>query len=174
MFKFWIFVDQFKEKSKLDSDGRSRKKIWESKRPLHCGLNWHSVLSDLDEQILELIEKKGSRDFHCKACGTVMKLLQHMKDHVEAKHIEQGIILCPFCKSCFKSRKSLRKHFVVMHKDLGNQNVMGVRCPFCEMIVKSRSTLADHLVRFHRRESSQLLPNSARPMWEKELLKPSR
>ena len=71
--------------------------------------------SELDETLNSMIEKSENRlAIHgqrradvCKVCGKEGK---HIKDHIEANHLEGIQIPCNHCDAIFRSRNALRKH----------------------------------------------------------------
>ena len=73
--------------------------------------------SDLDLQILELIEKSWNGVWKCKVCGKTTKQLCHIKEHAET-HIEGMSHACNICNKMFPNRKSLRNHTYKNHRTL--------------------------------------------------------
>ena len=71
--------------------------------------------TELDEKEKSLMEKTQNRDskgqfaFLCKICGKEGQG-PHIKDHIEANHLEGVVIPCNFCEKTFRYRDSLRKH----------------------------------------------------------------
>ena len=62
----------------------------------------------LDQQILSMMEKTNS-EWKCNVCGKISKK-SHIKDHIEAIHIEAGPHPCKYCGKLYKTRDSLRRH----------------------------------------------------------------
>ena len=87
--------------------------------------------TELDQQIQTLtgrgenmveygrIKKRMNEVFVCQVCGKESGQKIHMKDHIEANHLEGIYIPCKFCEKTFRSRKSFRHHnsyFHTIHK----------------------------------------------------------
>ena len=72
-------------------------------------------LTELDEKVKSLMEKSPNRDsrgqfaYVCKICGKE-GLTHHIKDHIEANHLEGVVIPCNICEKTFRCRDTLRKH----------------------------------------------------------------
>ena len=77
--------------------------------------NFSVDLGELDERVKVMMEKSQNRDskgrfaYVCKVCGKEGQL-PHIKDHIEANHLEGVVIPCNFCEKTFRCRDSLRKH----------------------------------------------------------------
>ena len=70
---------------------------------------------DLDDKIgsmyVQLDHKKDGRDvYKCQVCGKEGSIIFHMRNHIEANHIEGDSVPCNFCKKTFKTRNALRLH----------------------------------------------------------------
>ena len=74
-----------------------------------------SELSDLDEKLIEHVEKLTDKTFRCKMCGNTAKNLAHIKNHIET-HIEGLSFPCQICSKTFRSRNSMNSHKSQNHK----------------------------------------------------------
>ena len=84
--------------------------------------NGHSgYMQKLDEQINSLMTKSSRKNKHgrsiyvCNVCGKEEKD-SHMKNHIEAKHLEGISIPCNFCEKMFRTRNSKAIHVSTYHK----------------------------------------------------------
>ena len=85
-------------------------------RTLAVPNNFSGDLVELEERVKSMMEKSqdrmvGRRGFVyiCKVCGKEDEG-SHMKDHIEANHLEGIIIPCNHCEKTFRSRNGLRLH----------------------------------------------------------------
>ena len=74
-----------------------------------------SELSELDEKLIEHVEKLTDKTFRCKMCGNTAKNLAHIKNHIET-HIEGLSFPCQICSKTFRSRNSMNSHKSQNHK----------------------------------------------------------
>ena len=72
---------------------------------------------ELDERVKSMMEKsrnqspKGAQaGYICKVCGKEGMHSGHIKDHIEANHLEGIIIPCNLCDKTFRSRNGFRLH----------------------------------------------------------------
>ena len=73
-------------------------------------------LGEIEERVKSMMEKgqtvlpngRGFADL-CKVCGKEGRG-HHIKDHIEANHLEGIIIPCNLCDKTFRSRNSFRQH----------------------------------------------------------------
>merc|ERR1712204_100605 len=72
---------------------------------------------DLDSTISSMMQKNNQGLWSCTICGKSDTYKSHMKNHIEAKHIEGASHLCGQCGKLFRSRNSLAKHLSVYHKE---------------------------------------------------------
>ena len=78
-------------------------------------------MQKLDEQINSLMTKSSRKNIHgqplyvCNVCGKEDSH-RHMRDHIEANHLEGISVHCNFCEKIFKSRKSKADHMSRFHK----------------------------------------------------------
>jgi len=79
--------------------------------------------SDLDLQILEMIEKSDGV-WKCKVCGRTAIKSTHIKDHAES-HIEGISHACHICNNSFSTRNSLRNHINGFHSELLSCDLCG-------------------------------------------------
>ena len=83
-------------------------------------------LSALEKKVKSLMEKGQNmipsgaqgvlrRSIICKMCGKE-GLSKHIRDHIEANHLEGISIPCDYCDKTFSSRESTEKHKRIFHK----------------------------------------------------------
>ena len=83
--------------------------------------NEHSAnMLQLDEQINSLMTKSSRKEgrnpiYICNVCGKE-DIRGHMRDHIEANHLEGISIPCNFCEKMFRSRNSKAVHVSLYHK----------------------------------------------------------
>ena len=65
---------------------------------------------NLDAKVNQYVEKNEEGLFHCKVCGKLAKQKIHVKNHIEAMHMEGIEIPCPVCGKIFRSRHGLSNH----------------------------------------------------------------
>ena len=70
---------------------------------------------NLDATINQYVERSEDGLFCCKVCGKSAKQKIHVKNHVEAKHLEGVEIPCPICGKKFSSRHNLTDHKSKVH-----------------------------------------------------------
>ena len=73
-------------------------------------------LEELEEKVKSMMEKTLNRisgrnelAYRCKVCGKEGQQ-PHMKDHIEANHLEGIVIPCNLCDKTFRSRNGVRLH----------------------------------------------------------------
>ena len=78
----------------------------------------NQTLSKLDEEIDTHIEKALAKGYSCKTCGVKMDTKQHMRNHVEGRHVEGISHTCNKCDDgkTFKSRQTLYWHKSTHHR----------------------------------------------------------
>ena len=88
----------------------------EENRTLAIPSNFSGNLVELEERVKSMMEKSqnkvaNGRGFAhlCKVCGKE-DMGSHIKDHIEANHLEGIIIPCNLCDKSFRSRNALRLH----------------------------------------------------------------
>ena len=55
----------------------------------------------------------------CRACNYKSKLKDHVFEHVEAQHINDGFAyFCPYCNEGKKARHHIRMHVITRHKGM--------------------------------------------------------
>ena len=107
-------VDVPQESPKSQAPGKIISLI-ESERTVAVSNNYSGYLNELDERLNSMMEKSENRlAMHgqrradvCKVCGKEGK---HIKDHIEANHLEGLKIPCNHCDMIFRSRKALSHH----------------------------------------------------------------
>ena len=74
------------------------------------------VLTEINQQIEEHIEKSLDGTFICRLCGKKSGANKtHIRNHIET-HLEGLSFNCQHCGKAFRSRNSLSKHVSVYHK----------------------------------------------------------
>ena len=81
--------------------------------------NSFSDEEDLEERVKSLMEKimteSGFRvSFKCKVCGKE-DASDHLKNHIEAKHLDDIVLSCDHCDNVFRTRNSLKCHKLKFH-----------------------------------------------------------
>ena len=84
--------------------------------------NSFSGEEDLEERVKSLMEKStkivtesGFRvSYKCKVCGKEDASC-HMKNHIEAKHLDDIVLSCDHCDNVFRTRNSLKCHKLKFH-----------------------------------------------------------
>ena len=72
-------------------------------------------LEELDNKILEYIEKDPAGFWKCTVCGKMDKKTTNIKEHVEI-HVEGLTFPCKYCEKSFRSRNILRNHNYQKHR----------------------------------------------------------
>ena len=86
-------------------------------------------LESLDMIIDSMIQKAECKGYTCKACGIPKKTKQHLRTHVEGKHVTGFTHLCPKCNDGkgYRSRKSLTGHQFKKH-NMSDKNILMNTC----------------------------------------------
>ena len=71
--------------------------------------------TNVDEKLLENIEKLPDRSLKCKICGNTAKQMSNIKNHIET-HFEGLTFPCQICGKTFRSRNSMNSHKSQNHK----------------------------------------------------------
>ena len=66
--------------------------------------------NNLDDKIHQHVEKTNDGLYQCNLCGKSAKQKIHVKNHIEAKHLEGIQIPCPICGKKFRSHNGLFIH----------------------------------------------------------------
>ena len=103
--------------------------------------------SDLDLQILEMIEKSDGV-WKCKICGKTTMKKVHIKYHAES-HIKGISHACHICNKSLSSRKSLRDHINDIHSEL-------LSCDLCGKSGMNKRSYYMHNQRQHKTLSQTL------------------
>ena len=83
----------------------------------------------LDEQINLMMEKTARKNAHgqpfyaCNICGKENKR-SHMKNHIEANHLDGVSIPCNLCEVSFRSRKTKENHMRAFHKAMKDMTLI--------------------------------------------------
>lgn len=72
--------------------------------------------SGLDETIIQSMQKTENGVWFCLHCSFSSKHRHHVKNHVEARHIDSGGFICPECSTVCPTRKALAMHNSRKHK----------------------------------------------------------
>ena len=86
---------------------------------VHSNENFLGGLVELDEKIKSMYAKNkidGTTTYTCQMCGKKDRSMSHMRDHMEANHIEGISLPCNICNKILRSRNCLRKHIFSQHK----------------------------------------------------------
>ena len=88
----------------------------EEARTLAIPSNFSGDLEELEERVKSMMEKSqnkapNGRQFAwaCKVCGKE-GMINAIRDHIEANHLEGILIPCNFCDKTFRSRNGLKVH----------------------------------------------------------------
>ena len=100
--------------------------------------------SELDIQIEQIIEKKGSL-WECKLCGKTSNLKTHAGYHAET-HIEGVSHSCHICSKVSSTRKTLQQHILDIHSEL-------ISCNICEKTGMTRGAYRQHKQKNHSSKS---------------------
>ena len=73
-------------------------------------------ITHLDDKIHQLVVKTDDGLFQCNLCWKSAKQKIHIKNHIEAKHLEGIEIPCPICGQKFRSSNSFFIHKSRFHK----------------------------------------------------------
>ena len=103
---------------------------------------------ELDERVKSMMEKSLNQSpngaqagYICKVCGKEDKHSGHIKDHIEANHLEGIIIPCNLCDKTFRSRNGFRLHKSRHHTN----NWFCVNSwILCDEVFRSRNALRHH------------------------------
>ena len=86
-------------------------------------------IEKLDEQINLMMEKTARKNAHgqpfyaCNICGKENKR-SHMKNHIEANHLDGVSIPCNLCELTFRSRKTKRNQMRAFHKAMKDMTLI--------------------------------------------------
>ena len=102
--------------------GEHASRNYEADKTVALTANFSGDLQDLDEQVKSLMEKTPNatadgvrRLYACKVCGKEGQSI-HIKNHIEAIHLEGISIPCNYCGKTTRSRKELTAHKHQLHK----------------------------------------------------------
>ena len=93
-------------------------------RTLAIPSNFSGNLDEIEARVKSMMEKsqtklgnkRGFADL-CKVCGKE-GIYHHIKDHIEANHLEGIVIPCNLCDKTFRSRNGFRLHMRQKHNKL--------------------------------------------------------
>lgn len=72
------------------------------------------TIDELDQKILEHIEKSEDGKWKCNICGKLLRFRSHAKEHVEI-HFDNLSFPCQFCETTVRSRNAMRSHMFKSH-----------------------------------------------------------
>ena len=75
------------------------------------------IYADLDQMIKASMQKLECGRWQCLSCGFASLRGDHVKHHIEAKHINSGGVQCCYCDTVCPTRKALAMHIMRRHKD---------------------------------------------------------
>ena len=87
----------------------------EEGRALALPSHFSGNLDEPDERVKSMMGKSqnnlsnGRKAYACKVCGKE-DFSTHIKDHIEANHLQGIVIPCNLCDKTFRSRKALGRH----------------------------------------------------------------
>ena len=85
--------------------------------PVNTNMKTQANNEELDETINSMLERLETGEHACKVCGKIeAKNVSHIRNHIEAKHIEGMSHSCSQCGKLFRSRNSLGNHVSLYHK----------------------------------------------------------
>ena len=105
------------------ASNRNIQNLGENRKLTIFGNNFENF-AELDKIVKSMMEKSQNKTANghcladrCKACGKE-DIGSHIRDHIEAKHLEGIIIPCNLCDKTFRSRNGLRLHKRQHHNKL--------------------------------------------------------
>ena len=94
--------------------------------------SFSGVIEEVEKRVKSMMEKSKNKILHaqryvsadvCKVCGKE-GLGSHIKDHIEANHLEGIIIPCNLCDKTFRSIKGFRNHKSYHHTNNANNTLI--------------------------------------------------
>jgi hypothetical protein len=79
-------------------------------------VNTHTNNKELDATLNTMMAKNTDGKWECNICGKSDKSRSHMREHIEANHIDGVSHPCSQCVKSFRCRSSLRLHVFKLHK----------------------------------------------------------
>ena len=98
-------------------------------------------LEELDNKILEYIEKDPAGFWKCTVCGKMDKKTTNIKEHVEI-HVEGLTFPCKYCEKSFRSRNFLRNHNYQKHFDADSSYLLLLMILF--YFFRNRKAIRNH------------------------------
>ena len=95
--------------------------IGQEERAVALTNHFSGNLHELDERCNSMMDKtlkkhsNGRPLYRCKSCGKEAKN-SHLKQHIEANHLEGISIPCNICEKTFRSRNAMTQHNTTYHK----------------------------------------------------------
>jgi len=85
--------------------------------PLAAGADGNKdVDAMIQSKMVAVVSCTGGRTWSCKDCGYMTRKTSSIKEHIEAKHIDNPGVVCSLCKQFCPNRKSLRNHTYKRHR----------------------------------------------------------
>ena len=100
---------------KEDEDGNTRDLALPEKISLPAGVGSIENLKDINEKVNEYLERTESGKFKCSICGKEAKQKIQIQYHIET-HVEGIEIPCSICNKIFRSRHSVYRHTLAIHR----------------------------------------------------------
>jgi len=75
-----------------------------------------AVFQELDQIIISKIVRVNASEFRCKDCEHVSRQRGNMINHIEAKHVEYGGVVCRTCGKLCPTRQAHRMHLARIHQ----------------------------------------------------------
>ena len=100
---------------KEEKDGTRRDLALPEKISLPVGGGSIENLKDINEKVNEYLERTESGRFKCSICGKGAKQKIQIQYHIET-HVEGIEIPCSHCNKIFRSRHSVYRHTLAIHR----------------------------------------------------------
>ena len=113
-----VEMKQFKITPKVEEMNLESKSLEEKRaaqRELFNRLNEKINLMMEESERMVFNGSQMNKTYQCKSCGK-RGSASHIRDHIEAHHLEGVLIPCVFCSKVCKSRSGMRKHKHKYHK----------------------------------------------------------
>ena len=76
-------------------------------------LGWASSVDEIIQSKILTIDKN---EFRCADCDYVSQHKQNLSSHIEANHVANSEVFCPYCPKSCPTRNALRMHISRTHK----------------------------------------------------------
>lgn len=81
-----------------------------------AGADGNKGENEMLSQMLSMVVRDMSGSWQCPQCSLTTRSRTNMREHIESKHMEGLIIVCPVCEKQCKSSAALRVHTIRYHK----------------------------------------------------------